>query len=140
MLRTFKNCPIWSHWSQNTVYISLLNLLTRPKIAQMRPAITFPQNLTISVVTPVTSYWAEWSSWSNCTFLCNTGTQQRTRACQLPQLGPCLGAAFDEQDCNTISCAQFYAGTTFIRFGSMLRVITRISVQCPHLWLILLAL
>ena len=58
----------------------------------------------------VTSFWSDWTIWSNCSAFCDTGTETRTRTCELAVLGPCDGYNYEEQDCFIISCHKFYTG------------------------------
>ena len=56
--------------------------------------------------------WSPWGSWSECSQLCNNGTQDRTRSCTDPAPSGggsyCPGQSQDTQSCNTDRCPGQY--------------------------------
>ncbi|XP_076091776.1 uncharacterized protein LOC143063482 [Mytilus galloprovincialis] len=48
--------------------------------------------------------WNEWSEWSSCSKSCNTGQQERKRACSKKE-SSCDGTNVDTRQCNTFPCS-----------------------------------
>ncbi|VDI02394.1 Hypothetical predicted protein [Mytilus galloprovincialis] len=59
-------------------------------------------------VCPVHGNWGEWSSWNICSATCNSGIQERTRACDNPTPSDggrcCHERSIESRLCNTIDC------------------------------------
>ncbi|CAC5416425.1 HMCN [Mytilus coruscus] len=60
---------------------------------------------------PVNGGWSEWSKFSACPVTCGGGTNTRTRTCDNPtpahRGNDCMGAMFENGDCNTQDCPDY---------------------------------
>ena len=56
--------------------------------------------------------YTTWSTWTTCTVTCGGGTQTRDRSCTNPAPknggNACVGAANENQACNTQNCPSWY--------------------------------
>ena len=71
---------------------------------------------------PVNGMWSHWTDFEACSVSCGGGVQQRTRTCSnpAPECGgtDCIGAATEQQSCNTQGCPVNGEWSEFGPFGS----------------------
>ena len=71
----------------------------------------------------VNGNWSLWSNWTDCSQPCGGGIMSRNRTCNNPMTASggtfCSGLPYEQQDCNTVSCASFFSSNGLKGFNNL---------------------
>lgn len=71
----------------------------------------------------VNGNWSLWSNWTDCSQPCGGGIMSRNRTCNNPMTASggtfCSGLPYEQQDCNTVSCASFFSSNGLKAFNNL---------------------
>jgi hypothetical protein len=96
-----------------------------------------PSEFVLATRQPVTPcVWNAWTDWSECTAICNGGTQNRSRTDNGFCINYSIDPYFESQDCNTAVCCEVSDWSDWLDCDctgqqKRIRIITKNGVACP---------